>query len=432
MSANALHRLRNDQLLRNSFNLTLNSGAIALVGFAFWLLNSRLFTAGQIGTATTLISGAALISYVSLLGFNTTFIRFLPASQQRDPEINTGLLIVFATALIAAALYVLLVPSIAPQLAFIRGSFGFAAGFVVLTALWAVNLVTDSVFIAFRKTQYNLLVDGIIQGAVKLALPALMVGLGAFGIFMSSGLAVAVAAVASIVLMMRTVGYRPRLSVSLAALRRTWDYSAANYAASLLNLCPVLIIPLIVLNVRGPRQAGFYFIAFQVASLLYSSGYAVSASFFAESSYEGSHLPSLLRRSAKVLALVCLPPSVLVAVAGHWLLLLFGHAYSANATWALAVLALSAPSVVLSSAAMTVLKITRQLGAVVAANAVYAVIIVGLTLLGARHGLQWVAFAWLLGNTTAGVLAAGFAAAHLRAGHELGDAHPAPEPNGHD
>ena len=284
-----------------------------------------------------------------------------------------------------------------------------------------MNLVTDSVFIAFRKTQYNALCDGIIQGAVKLTLPALMVGLGAYGIFMSSGLAAVAAVVASIIFMMRTVGYRPKLSLSPRVLGQAWHYSAANYAANLLTLCPLLILPLIVLDIRGPREAGFYFITYQVASLLYSVGNAVSLSFFAEGSYEGSHLPSLLRHSARVIALVSVPSTVFVAATGHWLLLLFGRTYSANGTSTLVILALSAPSVAFCATAMSVLKITKQLGAVVAAGAVYAVAIVGLALLGARHGLPWVAVAWLVGNTAAGLLAAGLAAAHLRASRRLGN-----------
>ena len=412
--ASAMHLLAGDALVRSSLYLTLTSATIAAFGFAFWLLNSRLFTASQVGTATALISGASLISYVSLFGFNITFVRFLPSSRQRNAEINTGLVVVFATSLVAATLYVLLVPSIAPRLAFVRGSFGLAAGFVVLTAFWSTNLVTDSVFIAFRKAQYNLLVDGMIQGAVKLALPALLVGLGAFGIFMSSGLAAAAAVAASIVFMMRTVDYQPKLSLSPSVLRRTWEYSAANYAASLLNLGALLTIPLLVLGVRGPRETAFYYIAFQVASLLFSTAYAVSASLLAEGSYEGSHLPSLVLRSAKILALVCVPSSALLALTGHWLLLLFGHAYSANATSALTVLALSTPSVALYSAATTVLRITGQLRALVAVNAVYALAIVSLTLVAAKHGLDWVAIAWLLSNTAAGLLAAGLATLRFR------------------
>lgn len=413
-AASRLHRVREDELLRNSFYLTVTTGTIAAFGFAFWLLNSRLYTAGQIGAATTLISGASLIANISLFGFNTTFIRFLPTSQQRDEEINTGLVIVFCTALLAAALYVLLIPWIAPRLAFMRGSFAFAGGFVALTAFWAVNLVTDSVFIAFRRAQYNVLVDGVIQGVVKLALAALLVGLGAYGVFMSSGLAAAAAVAASILFMVRTVGYQPRLSLSLRVLRRSWDYSAAAYAANLLILGPVLVTPLIVLNVRGPRQAGYYFMAFQLASLLYAMGYAVSQSLFAEASQAGADLHALVLRSGKLLARLCLPLAVLVALTAQWLLLVFGRAYSEHAATALVVLALSTPSVALCTVAGTVLKIEKQLKAVVFTAAVYAATIVGLALLWASRGLPWVALAWLIGNTAAGLLGAAIATARLR------------------
>lgn len=420
-AAVALRRFSSDPILRSSVYLTLTTAVVAAVGFVFWLLNSRLFSAGQIGLATTLISGATLISYISQFGFNMAFIRFLPTSRERDAEINTGLLIVFVVALAAATLYLALVPAVAPRLTFVRGSFGYAAGFVVLSAFWAVNLVTDSIFIAFRKTQYNLLVDGFIQGAAKLALPALLVGLGAYGVFMASGLAAAAAVVASVLFLMTTVHYRPKLSLSLHVLRRTWDYSAANYVANLLNLSPVLVVPLIVLDVRGPGQAAFYFIAFQVASLLFAVAYAVSLSFFAESSHEGADVASLLRHSAKILAYFCVPGSLFVAVTGHWLLLLFGHAYSAGGTSTLAILALSTPSVALCSVATTVLRVANRLLALVVSNAVYAIAILGFALIGARHGLQWVAVAYLVGNTTAGLLAAGLAAVHPRSGRGVGD-----------
>lgn len=422
--ATAPRRLARDALLRNSFFLALNAGTMAAVAFVFWLVNSHLFTVGQIGTATTLLSGASIIAIFSLVGFNSTFIRFLPDSRQRDDEINTGLLIVFVTALIGATLYVLLIPVIAPRLELVRASFGFAAGFIVLTAFWGVNLVTDSVFIAFRKAQYNVLVDGVIQGAVKLALPALLIGLGAYAMFLASGLAAAAAVVASIVFMFRTVSYRPRLSVSLEVLRRTWNYSAANYAANLLLLCPAAVIPLVILDVRGAREAGFFFMAFQVANLLFQLGFAVAASFFAEGSYEGSDLPVLLRRTVRLIALVCVPCSVFVALTAHWILLVFGQAYSANGTSALVILALSAPVVALCWTAMTVLRITKQLAAVVVVSAVYAVAIVGLALLGVRQGLQWVAVAWLAGNVAGGLLASWLAAVHYRDSRRLSDARP--------
>src|SRR2546421_1625985 len=179
--------LRSDALLRNSFFILLTTATMGGVGFLFWLVNARLFTSSQIGVATTLISATALICYLSLLGFDATFIRFLPRSSNRDAEINTGLILVLGAALVVSTAYVLAAPIFVPALRFVRASPLYAIGFVVLTAFAAVNLVTDSVFIAYRGATYNFIVDGLLQGAAKLALPALLTGLGAYGIFAASG-----------------------------------------------------------------------------------------------------------------------------------------------------------------------------------------------------------------------------------------------------
>jgi O-antigen/teichoic acid export membrane protein len=413
-STHSLRRFRQDALLRNSLYLTLNTAMVGAVGFVFWLINSHLYSPVEIGTATTLISAASLISYVSLFGFNTTFIRFLPTSQDPNSEMNTGLLIVFGTAALVATAFVLLVPSMAPKLMFVRDSLGFTLGFVVMTAFWAVNLVTDSVFIAYRKAQYNILCDGFILGAVKLTVPFVAVSLGAFGIFTSSGLSVTVGVAASVYFMVKIADYRPRPALSQAVLRRTWQYSAANYVANLLALAPLFVIQLILLNVQGPRQAGYFFIAFQVTSLLYAVGYALSQSLFAEGSRADANLPALVRRSVKVLVLISVPTALLVAAAGRWLLLPFGQSYSLNAGVTMAVLALSAPSVGFFAVAATVLRIAKLLRVIIVANAIYAAVIVTLTILFASRGLPWVALAWLVGNTVAGAVAAAYAVVWLR------------------
>ena len=67
--------LKGDHLVQNSFFIMLSTATMGGLGFLFWVLNAHLFNPAQIGIATTLISAAALISYLSLLGFNSTFIR---------------------------------------------------------------------------------------------------------------------------------------------------------------------------------------------------------------------------------------------------------------------------------------------------------------------------------------------------------------------
>ena len=157
----------------------LNTGLLAVLGFFFWFIASRLFTPDQVGIASSLISTMTFITYLSLLGFDITFIRFLPTSKDRNNEINTGLLLSISAAVIIGIAYVFLVPFFAPDLAIIRENVFYAIGFVALIALAAINLLTDSIFIALRGAKYNLLIDGGIMGVIKLLLPFVFVSLGA-------------------------------------------------------------------------------------------------------------------------------------------------------------------------------------------------------------------------------------------------------------
>ena len=401
-----IRRFQQDALLRNSFYLASSDVTMGALGFLFWFVCARLYTPSQVGIATALISAAGIVSTVGLAGMNKTFIRFLPASRDRDTQISSGLWIVFLATAAAATVYLLLVPAIAPRLSFVSESPWRALGFVAMTALAAVNLVTDSVFIAYQKAQYNLLIDGVVQGLTKLVLPFLLIGLGAYGVFAASGLAATIAVAASVFFIITALEYRPRLGVSLGFLREAWRFSAVSYASSLLTLCPVFVVPLIVLDERGPSQAGYYYVAFQFAYLLAAFIDAVALSLLAEGSQEGAELPALLRRSAKLVALVSVSSGLLVAVAGHWLLMVFGPTYSHHATVALVVLAAATPAVGLYEWGLAVLFIKKRLRMLLLVNTVFAAVTIGLAIAWSRNGLGWAAAAWLCGNLCAGIIAA--------------------------
>jgi hypothetical protein len=104
--------------------------------------------------------------------------------------------------------------------------------------------------------------------------------------------------------------------------------------------------------------------------------------------------------------LVLVPPgALLLAGSSHWLLLLFGPGYSQHAASTLGVLGLSAVAVAANVWASALLKVTRQLSAMVAANVVYAGVIIGLATVWAGRGLVWVALAWLVGNLASSAVA---------------------------
>ena len=394
--------IKSDTLYLNSLYLMANTIFMAGMGFIFWLINAHLFSSEQIGIATTLISAMTLVSYTSLLGFNSTFIRFLPTAKDRDTHMNTGLLLTVVMAIIIAMGYVALVPWIAPKLGVIHHLlYGF--GFVILAALAAVNLLTDSIFIAFRAAKYNLLVDGMIMSTIKVLLPVFFVSLGAYGIFAASGAAAALAFVASIYFLKKNFNYRPALKVDKTLLRSVIHYSFSSYAANLLNIAPTLLLPLIIINKLGASSAAYFYLAFMISNLLYTVAYSVSQSLFAEGSYEDRTFRELVKKASAVLAVVTAVGSLAVVAAAPIVLKVFGETYAQNATTILRILAASAPAVALYVVANVLLRLKKMVYNIILINIIYLIVICGLALAWANRGLAWIGLAWLLGNALSGL-----------------------------
>lgn len=399
-----LRTLYADNLFKNSFYLMLNTGVQAALGFIFWIISAHFFTPDQIGIAASLISAMTLISYFSLLGFNTTFIRFLPNSANRDKEINTGLLLSISAAFIIGIVYVLIVPYIAPRLGIIHENIFYAAGFIILVALAAINLLTDSIFVAFRGAQYNLLIDGGIMGTIKMLLPLVFVGLGAYGVFLASGSAAAVAMVASIFFLATKFDYRPRLSIDKETLGKVFHYSFSSYVSNLFSMIPTLVLPILIIDRLGAAESGYYYLAFAVANLLYAIAFAVSQSFFAEGSYAEVALWKLFKRSLLILGAIMIPAATILAILGPFVLEVFGKSYITGGSQVVVILSLAAPAVAAYAMGSTLLRIGNRIYAVVTVNLIYLLSICTFAFLWVGRGLVWVAIAWLLGNVVTAIV----------------------------
>jgi O-antigen/teichoic acid export membrane protein len=237
-----------------------------------------------------------------------------------------------------------------------------------------------------------------------------------------------VTSVIAVLLIRGRLGIKPRIGIDLAVLRRTLRFAAASYFANAMNLLPLLVIPLFVLQGMGEAAAGSYFLAFQIALLLYTMAYSMGEALFAEGSSRDRDLRSLMRRSAVFLTMLSVPAAVVVAAGSRQIMLVFGAEYSARATGALIVLALSAVPVAFYTWATYLLRITRQLRAMVAANVVYGIVIISLVALWEHRGLVWVSLGWGVGNLVAGAVAAFFLARKLRRDRrELSAAPPIPQ-----
>ncbi|WP_406632937.1 lipopolysaccharide biosynthesis protein [Amycolatopsis sp. WGS_07] len=398
-------RLRADPLVRNSFFLMATTALGAGSGFVFWIVAARLYPPADVGWASSLLSAVTLLSYFSGLGLSSTLVRHLPTAPSRTAHVSSALTSVAATGTVLGVGFALVAPLVSPGLSFLSGSFPEIALFALLTMAVAQNLLTDSVFVALRAAKYNMLLNGVLMSAVKLALPIVFVGTGAIGIFLSSTVASAVAAVASIVAISRRlrIPVRPRLYPE--TLRSTLAYSLGNYASNCLNLLPLLVIPLLVLRSLGPEASAAYFVAFQIANFVNAVPFAIGEALFAEGSHEQEDLKHLAKRSALLILAIVVPAVGITVALAKPVLALFGASYADDARNCLVVLAASAFAVAFNTWSSFLLKVTRQLPALTLSNLVYAAVTVSLAAVGAQHNLVWIAAAWGAGNLASGLVA---------------------------
>jgi O-antigen/teichoic acid export membrane protein len=397
--------LRADHLVRNSLYLMLSSGLQAALGFAFWIIMARLFTTQDVGRASALISATSLIALFALFGLNSSLVRYLPTAANRNSLITGAFMLVIGCACVISLAYILLTPVFAPRLSFVSHRPLLAAGFVLLTAAAAVNLLTDSVFIASRKAGLCALTDGGVGGLSKIALGVVLAGGGSYGVFCAAGGGLAAAAVVSIVLIITILRWRPSFTELFRTLTPLVKFSGANYIANVLILLPSVVVPIIVLDRLGARPAAFYFVAFQMATLLYTSVQAVEQAFLAEGSQAGADWRKIRGRSRRLAMALFVPGCAVLVLTGRWVLLLFGPRYSVAGSRPLELMALAVIPIALCNWSWTVLRLAGRLPALIVSTAIFALGICGTAWILASRGLTALAAGWPIGCTIAGIIA---------------------------
>ena len=72
----------------------LSTFVLAATGFVFWVFVANAYDTATVGLATTLLSVSGLLSLLGLAGFDTTFVRYLPGSKNKNDYINSGFVVV--------------------------------------------------------------------------------------------------------------------------------------------------------------------------------------------------------------------------------------------------------------------------------------------------------------------------------------------------
>jgi O-antigen/teichoic acid export membrane protein len=392
---------KSDTLFRNSVYLMLGTGVLAGFGFFFWLINSHLFSVSDIGLATTLISVMSLISMLSLIGFDTVFVRFLPKSDQKNENMNTGLILVSAISILLSVGFLAAVGTISPRLSFITGNPVYELIFVFSCLMNSLNSLTNSIFLAGRKAAFTLIVN-IVLSIFKIVLPFALIGFGVMGIFIAVTLAQTIGSVLSIVIVIQRFDYHPAFDINKGVLRTVWRYSATNYAAGVLNLLPSSILPILITNSIGPEASAYFYIVMMMGNLLYTIPTSVTTSLFAEGSHDEKSLEENIKKSLKIIACLLTPAIIILLLCGNFILKIFGKSYAEGGTTFLYLVTITGVVVSINAIFNSFFRVKKALAPIFVTNLVYTISLIGLSYLLLPFGLTGIGFAWLLGTAVLG------------------------------
>ena len=358
-------------LFRNSIYLILTSIVPAFTGFFFWTIAARIYTTAEIGLASSAISIMTLLTLVSSLGLDIGLIRFISESISGGTKelLNTCFTVAGMVALVVSAVFVMGLKIWAPSLGLMRQDILLPMAFVIITVVFTVYSLLHYTFIARRRTELSF-TQTMVFSLVRFAPLILLSGyLHGFGIFIAWGSSSIIAMFTGFFLLKRIQpDYHPYFRVNTKILRDMRHFSIANYSVNLLWAAPGLILPLMVVNRLGAESGAYFYIAWAIASIILLIPPALSLSLFAEGANNRKNLSDNVTRSLKMTILLVGPAIALCFPLGKWVLSLFGHGYSANATHLLWLLAIAALPASLNQVYFSVQRVRERMRYMVAIN----------------------------------------------------------------
>lgn len=357
-------------LVGNSLALLATTHITAVLGYVFWMLCARWFSAGVIGVSSTVISAMTLVAIVTVAGFVPMLTRLLPGatSQERSGLCSTAFVVSTVVSGAAGVVAALLMPQ---RLQAEVGT-GWLVALVGTGAVGtALLLVVNAALLGVRRAELSLL-GGVAGSVARLGAIAATLALGvlAVGIDGSASHTILVIWVASIffslvlsvwLLIRATPGFRfdPH-RVWVYRMRRSvgWDH-----VAMLALRTPPLAIPILAAAHFPPAQIGYLAVVVMILSVFAAVAASVSNSLLADCADDPGRLRAQAPRASRMIALLLFAPVVITCLLAEHVLGMFGADY-VDYSPLLILLLLSTFPDALINVAVAVLRVQRRLALV--------------------------------------------------------------------
>ena len=362
-------RLRGDSLLRNSIFIMGTGAATSAFGYLYWILAARLYSTYDIGLGAALISVMSLASILANLGMGSTLVQTLPRRESGyawSLTLNAGLTTGIVAGFLAGVIAAVILPLISQQFAIVNHQAVYAFAFVAGVPLMTVSMLLDQAFIAERAAK-NMLVRNAAVSILKIPLLVLPVVLltrvGAWGIILSSVVAMAIVLIGALLLLLPRLGRDYCLAARgmVGQVRSMLSLLTGHYFINLGGLSTQYLLPVVVSIRLSPTDNAYYYTTARVSDFLLSVSSAVAVSLFAEGSHAADDLPRKVRSSSIILALLLGPAMLICIFGGRYILLVFGPAYAQHGLSLLIIDAISAIPDAITNIYISVLRVQRRL-----------------------------------------------------------------------
>lgn len=395
-------------LYRNSYALVAGGVATSGLGLVYWILAARLYDVHDVGVQSATISTMLFLSGVAEFSLNTVLVRFLPvAGPARARLIFWSYVAGLGAAAVVGCIFLIGTSLWAPSLAFMRRDPAWFGGFVAATALWSIFALQDSVLIGLGQAVW-VPVENAIVSLFKIVFLVAQASLAGAGLFLSWNVP-AVAAVFVINLFLYR--YLVRLRSTPASLvaesltrRRISRFIGGNYLGSLFVLAGTTLLPLLVLNRAGVREAAYFFPCWAISTAIQLIAANTTLSLIVEVVLDRDHFRLYCRRVlAHTFALVT-PAVVVLLLLAPYLLQLFGAAYADEGATLLRWLALAALPNIVVALGLAIARVTDKGSIVAAIQASVSVTLLGGSALLLPRGLTAVGIATLISQSVVAIV----------------------------
>jgi O-antigen/teichoic acid export membrane protein len=396
--------LVDERLFNNVVWLYLSYVLMAAVGAVFWIIAARVTPPEFVGRSVFILNTAEALVLCSLLGINSTVVREWRGMEEKGKYFGSALVVVSAVSLIMLfpIFYI-----IGPQY-----GWGVIAGVVCFVLLLDMNEVFNSVYIAELKPKL-LVIRNAAYAVFKVGMVYFVVSASpSNGIVYTAILAVALGICVFFVCTRKSGLFPTGISLrGLKALWGSWRFSLSNYVVHSLDHLWLVLLPVLVILWVGEAVGSYFYIPWYMSCLLVLAANAIAMSLFAEGSVNEVDLDVNVAKITRLVKYALVPLALLGALAGRYLLHLFGGDYYREGSAVLVLLFLASIPFMVVSIYKAVCRVKRLILEIVLVwTALMAFTLIPSFVLVPSHGVVALGYSWLGAN----VLVASYALLRLK------------------